>query len=74
MLSTHDCLFSITDPFSVATIENGELIPSDVYQNINESLELKCLLDAHLQKLNEVNSINISYSFDLHAIFVFLFL
>lgn len=44
----------IADEFSVATIEIGEPIPSDVHHNINESLELKCLLDAHFEKLKEV--------------------
>lgn len=39
----------------MATVEIGELIPSDVYHNINESLELKCLLDAHVEKLKEVS-------------------
>lgn len=46
----------IPDPFSVATIETGDLIPSDVYQSLNESLELKCLLNAHIEKINEVKS------------------
>lgn len=57
----------ITDPFSVATIENSELIPLDVYQSINESLELKCLLDAHHEKLNEVN-------FNIISLLTFFFL
>lgn len=39
----------IPDPFRVATLEH-ELIPADVYQSINESLEFKCLLDSHLEK------------------------
>ncbi|XP_055309705.1 diuretic hormone receptor-like isoform X2 [Sitodiplosis mosellana] len=46
-----------TDPFSVATIENSELIPSDVFQKLNESVELQCMLTAELEKHNEDNSI-----------------
>lgn len=38
----------------MATKDIGEPIPSDVYHSINESLELKCLLDAHHEQLNEV--------------------
>lgn len=62
--------FSISDAFSVATIDS-ELIPLDVYQSINESLELKCLLDAHNDKLTEVKTFKTGYfiinTFDLCA-------
>lgn len=56
MLNTFALSIFIPDPFSVATIETGDLIPSDVYQSLNESLELKCLLNAHIEKINEVKS------------------
>lgn len=39
---------------SVAAADNLLTIPSDVYQSINQSLELKCLLDAHAEQSNEV--------------------
>ncbi|KAG4067592.1 hypothetical protein HA402_005364 [Bradysia odoriphaga] len=38
---------------SVAAADNLLAIPSDVYQAINQSLELKCLLDGHAEQLNE---------------------
>ncbi|KAJ6641177.1 Diuretic hormone receptor, partial [Pseudolycoriella hygida] len=42
-----------TETISVAAADNLLAIPSDVYQSINQTLELKCLLDAHAEQLNE---------------------
>lgn len=50
-------IFYFTDEFSVATVEIDEAIPSDVFHSIKESLELKCLLDAHLEKESLVTNI-----------------
>lgn len=52
----------------MATVEIGETIPSDDYHSINDSLELKCLLDAHLEKLKEVKILN-----SFHFIFALVF-
>lgn len=56
----------------MATIETSDLlIPSDVYLIANESLELKCLFNAHIEKANEVKS-NIATHFICSSFFVFV--
>lgn len=62
----------ILDPFSVATIENIDLIPTDVYQNITESIEFKCLVKAHYEKINEVKS-NVTIHFTIATCFSFYY-
>lgn len=57
----------------MATIEIGELIPLDVYHHLNESLELKCLLDAHLEKLKEVNRTIVIFDYIFAAVYLFVF-
>lgn len=64
--------FFILDPFSVATIENIDLIPTDVYQNITESVEFKCLVKAHYEQINEVKS-NVTIHFTIATCFSFYY-
>lgn len=52
----------------MASFENNESIPADVYQTLNQSLELKCLITAHLEEAKEVNTNK------FNKIFVFFFI
>lgn len=54
LLVFHSMYHRKPQTISVAAADNLLAIPSDVYQSINQSLELKCLLDAHAEQLNEV--------------------
>lgn len=69
----HFFILHFTDEFSVATAQTGGAIPSDVYHSINESLELKCLLAAHVEQQKEVRKKKIHDIHSIHTFSLFLF-